>query len=318
MPKMNVLSEFEYALNRVQDLHWEVTSKTIEPKFNKMLKKGDTGEADYRNATTIGFGQHLLVGEGGKVPYDTFTKGRERITTWKNFMLGYRATKNLVRDMQDSTRVRKDTMKMFAKLQKRLRKSAQWTEEGIGALMLLKADTAVKDDLWPGVGGDGVPLAYVAHRNKKGVIKNMSNRQTSATLSDIVLAEMVTMMHKIVDESGMPTGAANKLDVWCPVYWEWRKIEIMKTEKRLDTNANNVNVIAEEKGRYNWIINEYFGDTLSYAITDPDEHELYYYEKQAPEFDSDRDFQTKGLLFSSDFRFSIDHQDWRWSCFNLT
>lgn len=318
MPKMNVLSEFEYALNRVQDLHWEIETKTIEPKFNKMLKKGDTDEADYRNATTIGFGQHLLVGEGQKVPYDTFTKGRERVTTWKNFMLGYRATKNLVRDMQDSTRVKKDTMKMFAKLQKRLRKSANWTEEGIGALMLLKADQAAKDDLWPGVGGDGLPLAYVAHKNKKGVQKTMSNRQTSATMSDIVLAEQVTMMHKLVDESGMPTGAANKLQVWCPVYWEWRKVEIMKTEKRLDTNANNINVIADDKGRWEWIVNEYFGDTLSYALVDPAEHEMYYYEKQAPEFDSDRDFQTKGLLFSSDFRFSIDHQDWRWSCFNLT
>lgn len=319
MSKLNVLSEFEYALNRVQDLHWEVVSKTIDPKFNKILNKGDTSEADYRNATTIGFGQHLLTGEGGKVPYDTFVKGRERVTTWKNFMLGYRATKNLIRDMQDSTRVRKDTMKMFKGLQKRLRKSAMWTQETIAANMLLKADIGTKDDLWPGVGGDGFPLAYVGHKNKKGFIRTMSNRQTSATMSDIVLAELVTMLHKILDETGMPSGAPNKIDVWCPIYWEWRKIEIMKTEKRLDTNVHNVNVIAEEKGRYNWVINEYFGpDTLSFAITDPAEHMLEYYEKQAPEFDSDRDFQTKGLLFSSDMRYSIDHQDWRWSAFNLT
>lgn len=319
MAKQNVLGEFEYALTKVQDLHWEVTSKKIDPKFRKMLHKGDTSEADFRNATTIGLGQHLLVGEGGKVPYDTFVKGRERVTTWKNFMLGYRATKNLVRDMKESGRVRKDTMKMFAGLQKRLRKSANWTEETIGANMLLKADIATRDDLWPGVGGDGKPLAAANHQNKKGVVKTMSNRQTSATLSDIVLAELVSMLHKILDEAGMPSGAPDKIDVWLPIYWEWRKIEIMRSEKRLDANISNVNVIAEEKGRFNWMINEYFGpDTMSFAVTDPDEHMLEYYEKQEPEFDSDRDFQTKGLLFSSDFRFSIDHQDWRWAAFNLT
>lgn len=318
MPKLNQLSEFEYSLTRVQDLHWEETTKAVDNKFKKFLNKGDTSEADFRNATTVGFGQHLLLPEGGKLQYDTFKKGRERVTTWKNFALGYRATKNLVRDMEKSTRVRKDTMKIFKGLQKRLRKSAEWTEEVIGANMLLKADVAQRDDLWPGAGGDGLALAAVNHSTRKGILVQFTNRQTSVTFSSVALMEMSTMLHNMPDDVGMPSGPPATFILLLPTIWEWRIEEVMGTTGQLDTFSNNIDALNKIKKKITVVVNEHLGPTFAgWMFADKEEHMLEYYEAQEPEFDSDRDFQTKGLLFSSDFRFSIDHQSPRWVAFNM-
>lgn len=318
MPKINSLSEFEYLLTKVTDLHFEETGKKLDPKWKKFLNRGDTSEADFRSSTTVGFGQHKLFAEGQKVSYDTFKKGTERVTTWKNFGLGYRATKNLVEDMEQNSRIRKDTVKIFKNLQTRLRKSANWTQETIAANVMLKADIAVADDLWPGAGRDALALASANHKTSKFIIVFWSNRQTSTTLSSIALQEQFTMLHTQPDEVGMPGGPAESVNIVLPTYWEWRWEEISNTRQALDSNINNPDALNKAKKGMTMILNEHLGATFAgWMLQDKEEHMLESYERQEPKMDSDRDFGTKGLLFSCDFRFSVDHQSPRHTEFNM-
>ena len=163
MPVINTLEQFRYILTKIQDVLFEETGSNYTAAFKQYLKKGDTSEPDYRSASIIGFGQHMQKPELSPIRYDSLIPGRERVTTWKTYALGWRVSDRLMRDALKSKRVMKDKVKAFSGFTKRARLSAEWTQEAIAAYVLQNLESTVADPLFVGAGSDAVAFASASH-----------------------------------------------------------------------------------------------------------------------------------------------------------
>lgn len=316
MPVINNLEQFRYALVNFQSEIFEDVGTKIASQFKLFMKKGDTSDVDYRTATIAGFGQHFQKPELTPIRYDTIVPGRERVTTWQQYALGWRVSDVLMRRALKSKRSMKGKMTDFANFTKLARRSANWTMEAIAADAILRLDEAAPSALWVGAGSDGKAFAAADHPLLKSSA-TWTNLSTATTLTSTSLQEAITMLRTTPDESGAPTGPATRYVLVVGPYWEWRVDEILGTKLQANTNNNNIDPLNKVKDRITVVVNDYLPATFTgWGIFDADNLPLQYFIGMEPTFVDQRDFDTSAHLFKSEFEFSTDFHSSRGGVYN--
>lgn len=318
MPPVDTAAKFSSPLTKIFDRIYEESGDPKSRQFAKVLKKGDTSGPDFRSFSMVGFGQHFQKGEIGPIRYDSLTQGRERVTVWKQYALGWRISDKLMRDAQKARRIggSDGRLSSFFNFTKRARTSAEWTMEYIVAYAIRNLDVATADSLWVGAGSDGKALAATDHP----VIKTggtASNINGGGSLTSTALQDSITLLRRTPDETGRRGGftARRFLLIVGPVN-EWKARTILATPEVQGSAFNDKDPLNEYKRGITLVILDELNDWDGWVLVDADNMPLEYFIGMEPTFTNQRDFETSAHLFKSEFEFSVDYHGWRGLVYN--
>lgn len=311
MPLIDTTEKFRYLFTKVTDRVYEQAGKGYERTFKKIMKAGDTSEPDYRSASIVGFGQHFQKTDIGRIRYDSLVPGRERITTWKTYALGWRVSDRFMRDATKSTRARNERIKKFANFTKRARLSAEWTMEASAAHVIMNLDSATADPIHPGAGSDGKAFAAADHPLLKSSDVGV-NISTAADLTSTALQDAITMLRRQPDERGRRGGySAKRFILVIGPMLEWKAETIFNTDQVAGSNFNDADGLNKYKKRITVVIMDELDDWDGWLLLDADNIPLEYFINMEPTFTNQKDFETSVHLFKSETEFSFDFHDWR-------
>jgi hypothetical protein len=316
MAQIDTLEKVRYILTKLNDRIYENVGTNAVRTFTKFMEKGDTSGPDYRSASIVGFGQHFQKGEIGPIRYDSLLAGRERVTLWKDYALGWRASDRLMRDAAKDNRTRREKLSTLLSFTKRARTSAEWTMEYIAAYGIRNADVATGDALWPGAGSDLKALAATDHPiSKTG--GTASNINAAASLTSTALQDSITLLRRTPDDTGRRGGYSPTrfILVVGPVN-EWKAETILNTMQVQGSANNDSDPLNKYKKRIELVIMDELNDWDGWALFDADNRPLQYFIGLEPTTTNQKDFETSAHLFKSEFEFSVDFHDWRGLVYN--
>lgn len=304
---MNTLDQFTAFMYKTQNKAFEETRDKIETVYTEYTKEGDTSKADYRSVTGVRLGPLAFTSQGGQVHKDEYAPGTERVTKYKKFTIAVITPEELMEDMFNGGRIDDDKVKLFANMTKDFADSATWTCEIVTSDFQLRGTSTTATNTWPGAGRDSLALFSASHVTTKGTPVTWSNSQTGGPMNMLTLAEGVTMLENIPDETGRPLGAVRNIGISYGRYWEWRVPELISSEKQPDTFNNNPNVLKLRKVKWTPILNPYLGaaDT-SWMLIDLDNHEMLRFMKKKPTYSKDVDIYTGNQINKCVMRYAID------------
>lgn len=311
MTAPTVLSSFSYLLNEAQDLVFMEARDDQEPVYPKYTKPGDTSEADFRSATVVGFGAAQFTPELGSFAVDAFEAGDERTSTWEKYTIGTYLSEEFYDDMLQSSRVKKDRVKMLKKLASEMAKAHAWRRELNATQFQTSATSTTATSTWRGAGRDGVALASASHATTKNPPVTVSNLQTAASLTQLAVQEAITMLNNQLDESGRPMAPVKKVGLIYGRFHEWRVPEILLTMGVVDSANNNINTLNKKQNsgapEIVPILNPYLSNTSTmFQVIDLDNHELIFFDRKKPEYQTERDISTGSHIHRSVSRHGVD------------
>jgi len=301
---MNSLAEFEYLLTKAQDRHFQEGYKDPEACYTKITKKGDSSNHDYRDATSGGLGRMGYTPETGMMHIDEYVAGTERVATFKKYTIGLVMPEELLTDMASNKRTRQDNVKLFSNFSRDAGESANWTKETICTDFQTKATSTTADTQWPGAGRDAIALAGT-HSTLKGAV-SWVNVQTAQPLSAVAIAEGITMLSNQPNDVGRPQGGIKDVTLVVGRYWEWRALEILGTDKQVDTANNNVNLLKTGRSNVKLVVNPYLSETDTSWLLLAGHHQLTRFEKQEPTLSKQTDTYSGSRIFRVMMRFGIN------------
>ncbi len=316
MAVINTVEQFRTTLVDSSYGIYEYVGKNANRQFAKIAKKGDTSGPDYRSRTIIGFGQHFEKGEIESIRYDALTPGRERITTWKSYALGWRISDKLMRDATKDRRTRGERLKSFLDFTSRARASAEWTMEAIAAHVFRNLDVTTADQYWVGTGSDAKALAATDHPILK-TGGTASNLNAAGSLTSTAIQDSITLMRRTPDETGRRGGYTPKRFILLvgPAN-EWKAKTIMQTDQVAGSANNDSDPLNDYKSRITVVVLDELNDWDGWILIDADRMPVQYFIGQEPTFSSQKDFETSAHLNKSEFEFSMDYHDWRGLVYN--
>jgi hypothetical protein len=242
-----------------------------------------------------GLGLAPQKSEGAAVVYDTLSQGITSRYTNLAYSLGFVLTREALDDNQYKGKALK-AMKMLAR-------SFRQTKETVGANVYNRGHTSGY------VGGDGVVLFSTAHPTLSG---NQSNRLTTAAdLSESSLEDLAIQIGNAVDERGLKIKLTPK-SLHIPTASQFEAARILKSLGQSGTANNDINALRSigifSDGAK---INHYFDDPDAFYVRTDAEQGLTHFERTAPEFAQDNDFDTSNLKYKGYERNSFGWSDFR-------
>jgi hypothetical protein len=307
---MNNLLQFDAWLTKTQNVAFEEKRDALETIYDKFTKEGDVSEADYRSVTATGLGQMGFTPLGGSNHRDTYAPGTERVTTFKKFTNSVILPEELIEDMYNNGRVKKDKVKLFSRIGDDFLESANWTREVITADFILRGNSTTATNTWPGTFRDGLALCSTSHVTTKGVAVTWSNLQSASAMTQLALLEGLKMLADVPTEEGRPQGAVGDVLLVYGRYNMHRVAELLGSDLQPDTANNTINVLAKKIpgfGRIIPVLNPYLGTTFSgWALIDAKNHSLMRFEKKKPTISKDTDINTGNRINRVVMRYAID------------
>lgn len=307
---MNALSQFDAWLTKTQNKSFQEKRDALETIYDKFTKEGDTSEADYRSTTYTGLGQMGYTPEGGSNHRDTYAPGSERITKFKKYTNSIILPEELIEDMRNNGRVKKEKVKLFSRIGEDFLESANWTRETITADFLLRGNSSTATNSWPGTFRDGLALASTSHVTTKGVAVTWSNLQTGSAMTQLALLNGLTLLANQPTEEGRPQGSTGDVILMYGRANQFKVRELLGSELEPGTANNTINVLNGALKGYGKIIpmlNPYLGTTFTgWALIDKKNHELLRFEKKEPTISKDVDVNTGNRINRVVMRYAID------------
>lgn len=306
---MNTLSQFDAWLTRTQNVHFQEKRDALDTVYDKYTSEGDTSEADYRSVTSAGLSQMGYTPEGGANHRDVYQPGSERVTKFKKFTNSLVWPEELIEDMYNNGRVKKDKVKLFMSAADDFLESADWTRETITADFILRGNSSTATNTWPGTFRDGLALASTSHVTIKGTPVTWSNLQTAAAMSQLALLEGLKMLADVPTEEGRPQGSVGNVKLVYGRFNMFRVMELLGTDKQPDTFNNNLNPLAkkiEGIGKITPVLNPYLGSTFSGWALIRENPKLNRFEKKKPTISKDTDINTGNRIQRCVMRYAID------------
>lgn len=313
----NDLKQFVAILGRNQEISFYDTAPSDESVYDKYTKKGDTGgEQDYRSVTQVGLGPWAQTAEFGQYHKDSYEPGQERVSSWYQLTNGVQVSEQLIYYMASSSRVGKNKAQMFTDINQQFRDTYQWTIEQICALFQTSCRSTTKSGFWPGAGRDGLALVSASHTTIKSPQVTNNNAQGAMPLSELAIAEAISMMSMMRGDEGRPQGFVKSVLVVTGRYWQWRMNQISSADMQMDSMSNNKSVLTSGKSAYktkiNYLINPYLSDTdTSWLVLDENRHQLTFFEARAPFFSRDKDIATGAQIYKASAYAGIDFLSYR-------
>lgn len=264
--------------------------------YSKIFTR-ETSDKSYEERTGFaGLGLARKKDQGAGTYFDSMQQGFTRRTSNFAYSLGFIITREMIKDNQY-----RDYANSWTKA---LAHSCRQTKEINAANILNRAFSAS----YPAV--DGKALIASDHITKTGLTFSNS-LATPADLSEAAIEQLLIQIKQTKNERGLRIAIMPKALV-IPVELQFQADRILNSSLRSGTANNDVNSIkhmgALPGGMIPW---NYLTDPDAWFITTDVPEGLIYQEREAIEFDSDNDFNTKNAAFSAYERYNFDNVDVR-------
>lgn len=266
------------------------------PMEYKALFDTQSSSKNYEEDQLIpGLGLAPIKPEGSSVSYDTLSQGLTSRYTHVAYALGFIITREAIADNQYKSKALK-AMKMLAR-------SFRQTKETVGANVYNRAHNSSYTF------ADGKVLCATDHPTLAG---SQSNRLTTAAdLSEASVEDLVTLIGQAKDERGLRVMLQPK-SLHVPVELRFEAIRILESMGQNDTANNATNALrAEGLFRDGANVHHYFDDADAFFIRTDAEQGMIHFEREAPEFAQDNDFDTYNLKYKGYERYSFGNTDFR-------
>ena len=266
--------------------------KDFAVEYSKIFTVYKSKKAWEEDLSVTGLGLLSRRGEGAPITYDSEHQGFLTRYTHAEYAGGFKITRNMMDDDQYGV--------VGERGAKRLAKSERQTRETLAALIL---DRAFNSSY---TGGDGKELLATDHPNVTGGTYR-NELTTAADISEAALEQAVIDIGRWEDDRGLKQAAQQK-SLIVPVELDFEINKILKTEFEVGTANNTVNII---RGRFpgGVMVSHYLEDTDAWFIKTDVDHGLKFFERRAPTFESENDWDTDNAKFKVSTRFSMGWSD---------
>jgi hypothetical protein len=274
---------------------WSAAYNEYPPLWQALF---DTYQSEKKYEEDVGMtamGLAPVKDEGDSLAYDTMKQNYIQRYTHLAYALGYAITKE---EIDDNQYAELGTLRAMA-----IGKSMRQTKENVGADIFNRAFNAS----YPG--GDGRSLVNESHPTEGGTQSN--TLETAADLSEASLEQALIDIKQFRDERNNHI-EVRALKVAIPSDLEWELIRILKNPQRPDTANRDINAMYQ-RGVFpqGYTCNIYFTDSDAWFILTDADAGLKHFQRVAPVFENDNDFDTKNALFSGYERYSFGWTNWR-------
>lgn len=265
------------------------------PEYVDLFDRETSDKAYEEDVEITGFGLMPVKNEGTATVYDTETQGAVSRYSHVPYSLGYIVTYEELRDnLYEQVSKRRAAALAF---------SARQTVENICANVYNRAFTSGFN------GGDGTTLIATNHPTVAG---NQSNQLTNpadiseAAIEDLCIQIMGTQNNRGLLISNLPQSLHIPRSLW------FEANRILKSVLQNDTANNAINVLKASGEFPKGIkLNHYFISQTAWFVRTNIPNGMQYFEREAPSFDIDNDFDTKNAKAAMYMRFSSYWTDFR-------
>lgn len=264
-------------------------------EYKELFDTTSSDKAYEEDQLIPGLGLAPIKTEGAAVAYDSLSQGITSRYTHVAYSLGFLVTHEAMADNQYKSKALK-AMKMLAR-------SFRQTKETVAANVYNRAHTSGY------TGGDGSLLCVTNHSTLAG---SQSNRLTTAAdFSEAAVEDMCILINNMVDERGLKI-AAQPEKLLVPTALQFEAARVLKSVGQNDTANNAINAL-KTLGIFpgGASINHYFDDADAFFIRTDVPDGLKHFEREAPDFAQDNDFDTSNLKYKGYERYSFGWTDFR-------
>lgn len=262
-------------------------------EYSQCFNVGPSSRAYEEEILMASFGAVPTKPEGEVLKMDEPIQGGSFRLTHQSYALGFQVSREMYSDDQYG-KIKSVTGDFAA--------SIKQTVEATAANILTNGFTATTGTITI----DGVTLFNTAHPLLGG--GTYSNRAaTDISLSVSGLQEIILLFDRMVNERGLIKRSVPSV-LLIPPDLQYVAGEILNSAYKPNTGNNEVNVM---QGRLEPYMNHYLtSKTAWFVLGEKSTHKLQFFWREQPTFDNQDDFFTKGMNFSTFFRFSTGA--WYW------
>lgn len=271
---------------------WGESYPQYSDEWNKVFKKYSSSRNWEEDVGMSGFTLLSVKGEGAPITYDTMKQGFTTRYIHVVYASGFQITREAVED--NLYKIEAD------KKARALAKAEKQTRETIGANVLNRAFNSSY------TGGDSKELCATDHPNVAG--GTYSNElSTPASLSEASIEDMTINIWALQDDRGLKA-ALKPRKLIIPPSLAFEAERLFGSTGRVGTANNDLNTM---KGHFKegYDVMHWLTSTTAYFILTDAEDGLKYFERRAPEFKADNDFDTENAKFKVSARYSFGWTD---------
>lgn len=295
-----ITNTFVNALSRVMRKAFFTTIEKIEEFYPVVINVEEEGKGSrpfVDEMTLVGFGFLPEKPQGEPLTYDKAYEGFVTRYVYTTFAGGYRVSKEMMLE---------DALGIIPQLPKALAYAARQSVEN-------KVWNILNFGFTSGVtGADSQVLFASGHPLRGG--GTASNTATAATFSATALQNaIVNAFDLLVDDRGVPiTRTAKYLVV--PPQLEKTALEVIKSAYTVGSPNNEINVQYE---RLQVVVSRYLVSPTAWFVLGnkgplgSDAHSLKVIWRWKDNFEQDKDFDSKSIKSSLDYRYTYGWTDWR-------
>jgi len=274
---------------------WTAALNEFPPQWQALYETYQSEKKYEEDVGLTGMGLAHVKDEADALTYDTMKQNYVTRYTHIAYALGYAITKE---EIDDNQYAELGSLRAMA-----IGKSMRQSKEHVGADKFNRAF----DVLYPG--GDGKPLISATHPTEGGTLSN--TLAIAADLSEASLEQALIDIRQFRDERNNHV-EVRALKVAIPDQLQWDLIRILKNPQRPDTANRDINAMYQS-GVFpqGYTANIYFTDPKAWFILTDADAGLKHFQRVAPTFENDNDFDTKNALFSGYERYSFGWTNWR-------
>jgi hypothetical protein len=271
--------------------------KELKPIFAQLFDMRGSDRKDEQISGFSGFASLVGKPEGTPISYDDPIQGYKTTFNHLTYALGFRVTFEMQND---------DLYDVIKRMPSALADTVMRFKDTTAASVFNNGFAGAGTGFMTGM--DGQPLFSLTHPlTGGGTYQNMLT--TAADLSVTSLEEALYTMRLTVGDRNELLDLNPKILLVAPQN-ERNAYELLKSSGRPDT-ANRADNWLQSQGLQLVVWNRLTDSDAWFLLTEKDMHNLIWYNRMELETDSDRDFNTKDLLYSVCTRFSVGWADWR-------
>ena len=263
------------------------------PDEYKMLYNVEKSSRAYEEDVGVSsFGLIPVKNEGAAITYDTEIQGFTTRYVHSTYGMGFVVTKEMFEDdLYDVVGKRRANGLAF---------SVKQTLNTQGAYMYNNATTFTL--------GDGVGVLNDSHPNIAG---GTQDNLSASTLSEAALESACIAIMKLTNDRGLRIQLIPQ-ELIVPADLVFEAERILNSPLRVSTANNDLNAL-KEMGKFpgGIKVNHYLTNTTAWFIKTNSPDGCKMFERRAPSFDMDNDFDTENAKFKATFRVSFGATDWR-------
>lgn len=265
-------------------------------EYSQIFNVGPSSRAYEEQVLLAGLGAVPTKPEGEVLKMDDPIQGGTFRLTHMSYALGFQVTREMYSD---------DQYGKMRQIANDFSDSIKQTIESTSANVLNFGFTPITGTITV----DGVTLFNTQHPLLHSpAVPFFSNRSSvDISLSTSGLQELITLCERMINERGLVKRLVPRF-LLIPPELQFTAGEILNSAYKPFTGDNEVNVL---QGRFEPLMNHYLtSKTAWFILTEKTRHFLQYFWREQPSLDNQDDFFTKGMNFSTFFRFSV--AAWYW------